>query len=131
MKLAEDQSSKPPKSSVRLADVDQGWVRSPKQICRVQAPEEISRKGENNRIVRARRGEATLAQFARKLGISDSTLQRLEIGGQNIGVDTLERTLDRLKCPAAEVFGEHRAVNDLPPRRFEVPRENRCPRLPG
>ena len=46
-----------------------------------------------------------MAQYARKLGISDSTLQRLEIGEQNITVDTLEGILDRLKCSVVDVFG--------------------------
>ena len=56
------------------------------------------------KFLRAKRGDETLAQYARKLGISDSTLQRLEIGEQNITVDTLERILDRLKCSVVEVF---------------------------
>ncbi len=53
-----------------------------------------------------KRGELTLALFAKKLGISDSTLQRLEIGEQNITVDTLEKIVDRLKCSMAEVFND-------------------------
>ena len=57
-------------------------------------------------FLRAKRGEETLAQYARKLGISDSTLQRLEVGQQNITVDTLEQIIDRLKCSVSEVFGD-------------------------
>ena len=56
--------------------------------------------------MRGKRGEETLAQYAKKLGISDSTLQRLEIGEQNITVDTLEQIIDRLKCSMSEVFNE-------------------------
>ncbi len=58
------------------------------------------------KFLRAKRGDETLAQYAKKLGISDSTLQRLEIGEQNITVDTLENIIDRLKCSVSEVFGE-------------------------
>ena len=54
--------------------------------------------------LRARRGDQTLAQFARKIGISDSTLQRLEIGEQNITIDTLERLLGRMKCDLRDIF---------------------------
>ncbi len=57
------------------------------------------------KFLRGKRGEETLAQYARKLGISDSTLQRLEIGEQNITVDTLEQIIDRLKCSISDVFG--------------------------
>jgi len=56
-------------------------------------------------FLRKQRGDATLSQFARKLGISDSTLQRLEIGQQNITIDTLEGILARLKCAIEDVFG--------------------------
>ena len=58
------------------------------------------------KFLRAQRGEDTLARYAKKLGISDSTLQRLEIGEQNITVDTLEQILDRLKCSISDVFGK-------------------------
>lgn len=44
-------------------------------------------------------------QFARKLGISDSTLQRVEIGQQNITIDSLEQILSRLGVSIGEVFG--------------------------
>jgi transcriptional regulator with XRE-family HTH domain len=57
-------------------------------------------------FLREKRGDLTLAQFAKKLGLSDSTLQRLEIGEQNITIDSLERILDRLKCSTADIFKE-------------------------
>ena len=56
--------------------------------------------------MRKKRGEETLAQSARKPGILDSTLQRLEIGEQNITFDVLELIIDRLKCSVAEVFDD-------------------------
>ena len=55
--------------------------------------------------LRKQRGDKSLLAFARKLGISDSTLQRLEIAEQNITIDTLEQIVDRLKCDLSDVFG--------------------------
>jgi DNA-binding Xre family transcriptional regulator len=46
----------------------------------------------------------TYAQFARKVGLSSSTLQRLEMGEQNITIDTLEALVGRLKCKVADVL---------------------------
>ena len=57
-------------------------------------------------FLREKRGDLTLSQFARKLAISDSTLQRLEIGQQNITIDTLEQIMERLKCSVTDVFGK-------------------------
>ena len=56
------------------------------------------------KFLRDKRGELTLLQFARKLGISDSTLQRLEIGDQNITLKSLQRIVDRLNCEMADIF---------------------------
>jgi transcriptional regulator with XRE-family HTH domain len=58
------------------------------------------------RFLRTKRGSLTLQQFARKLGVSDSTLQRLEMGEQNITLKTLEQVIDRLKCRVTDVFRE-------------------------
>jgi DNA-binding Xre family transcriptional regulator len=57
-------------------------------------------------FLRKRRGDLTYRQFSRKMGISDSTLQRLEIGAQNVTLKTLEQICDRLKCGISEMFGE-------------------------
>ena len=56
------------------------------------------------KFLREKRGELTLKQFARKLGISDSTLQRVEIGDQNITIKSLQQIVDRLNCEVAEIF---------------------------
>ncbi len=45
-----------------------------------------------------------LSAYARKLGISSSSLHRMEMGEQNVTLAALERLLDRLKCNAADVF---------------------------
>lgn len=55
-------------------------------------------------FLRKRRGNLTLPAFARKLGISSSSLHRMELGEQNVTLTTLDRVLKRLKCNAAEVF---------------------------
>jgi DNA-binding Xre family transcriptional regulator len=55
-------------------------------------------------FLRKRRGEMTLPVYARKLGISSSSLHRMEMGEQNVTLTTLERLLKRLKCSAADVF---------------------------
>jgi DNA-binding Xre family transcriptional regulator len=46
----------------------------------------------------------TLPAFARKLGISSSSLHRMEMGEQNVTLTTLERLLKRLKCSVVDVF---------------------------
>ncbi len=57
-------------------------------------------------FLRKRRGSLTYQQFSRKIGISDSTLQRLEMGEQNVTLKTLEQICGRLKCKVADLFGE-------------------------
>ncbi len=57
-------------------------------------------------FLRKRRGELTYQQFSRKVGISDSTLHRMEIGEQNVTLKTLEQICERLKCTISELFGE-------------------------
>ena len=61
---------------------------------------------ELGRFLRRKRGDLTYQQFARKLGVSDSSLQRMELGEQNVTLATLEQILDRLKCSVSEVFKE-------------------------
>ena len=48
----------------------------------------LSLRKQLGQFLRKRRGDMTLAQFARKLGISTSSLQRLEIGEQNVTLDS-------------------------------------------
>lgn len=55
-------------------------------------------------FLRKQRGDATYAQFARRLGISDSTLHRLELGQQNVTLNTLEVLADKLKCRISDIF---------------------------
>ena len=48
----------------------------------------------------------TYAEFARKLGVSVSSLHRMEMGEQNVTLTTLEHLLGRLKCNLVDVFGD-------------------------
>ena len=56
------------------------------------------------RFLRQKRGELTLSVYARKLGISSSSLHRMEMGEQNVTLITLEQLLKRLKCRVSDVF---------------------------
>lgn len=56
-------------------------------------------------FLRKRRGELSYPAFARKLGISSSSLHRMEMAEQNVTLKTLEHLLKRLKCNAQDVFG--------------------------
>jgi putative transcriptional regulator len=55
-------------------------------------------------FLRKRRGDLTYAQFSKKLGISDSTLHRIELGQQNVTLKTLEQIARRLRCRIPDIF---------------------------
>lgn len=57
-------------------------------------------------FLRTARGESTFAQFEKRMGISASTLHRIEIGEQNVTLDTQEVIMDRLKVSMSEIFGD-------------------------
>jgi len=50
------------------------------------------------------RGQQTQGEFARKLGISRATLNRLESATQNVTLKTLEQLTKSLKCSIADLF---------------------------
>lgn len=56
-------------------------------------------------FLRQKRGEQTYAQFARRLGVSVSSLQRMENGAQNVTLDTLDKIARRLKASLGDIFG--------------------------
>lgn len=56
------------------------------------------------RRVRKLRGDESLDRFARKLGISKSSLQRIEMGEQNLTITTLEGIAFRLKISLSELL---------------------------
>ncbi len=55
-------------------------------------------------FLRKKRGNLSYPAFARKLGISSSSLHRMEMGEQNVTLKTLEFLLKRLKCRAGDIF---------------------------
>jgi transcriptional regulator with XRE-family HTH domain len=54
--------------------------------------------------IRALRGDKTQDAFARKLGISQATLARLESGAQNTTIKTLQQICKALRCDIGELF---------------------------
>ena len=56
------------------------------------------------RNIRARRGDLSLRDFSRKLGVSKSELHRIESGLQNVSISTIELLCARLKCGIADLF---------------------------
>ena len=50
------------------------------------------------------RGEEPQLQFSKKLGISNSSLNRMEQGEQNVSLKTLETLCKRLKCDVGDLF---------------------------
>jgi DNA-binding Xre family transcriptional regulator len=57
-------------------------------------------------FLRKRRGDLTLPAYARKIGISSSSLHRMEMAEQNVTLKTLEQLLKRLNCQIADVFDD-------------------------
>ncbi len=56
------------------------------------------------KFLRKKRGDLTYLQFSRRLGISASTLHRMERGEQNVTLETLEQIMARLKCCLDDIF---------------------------
>ena len=52
------------------------------------------------------RGEMSFTKFEKKMGISASTLHRIEMCDQNVTLDTLEDIMARLKASMVEIFPE-------------------------
>jgi len=54
--------------------------------------------------IRTLRSDRTQTAFARKLGISQATLARLESGAQNTTIKTLQQITKSLKCKVGDLF---------------------------
>ena len=54
--------------------------------------------------LKARRGSMTQGEFARKLGISRATLNRLENGNQNTTLKTLNQITKSQRCDIGDLF---------------------------
>ena len=57
------------------------------------------------RFLRQQRGTQTFAQFARKLGVSGSTLNRIENGQGSTTLRLVQQFLKALRCDYEDVFG--------------------------
>jgi transcriptional regulator with XRE-family HTH domain len=55
-------------------------------------------------FLKRKRGDQTFEQFARKIGLSDSTLQRIEMMEQNVTIDTIQHIVSRLRCKISDIF---------------------------
>ena len=64
----------------------------------------VSLQKQLGRFLRQKRGNLSLPAYARKLGISSSSLHRMEMGEQNVTLKTLEQLLRRLNCRLNQVF---------------------------
>ena len=56
--------------------------------------------------LRTLRGDMPQRPFARKLGVSVATLNRLESCQQNVTLNTIEKLCVRLKCGIGDLFAE-------------------------
>jgi transcriptional regulator with XRE-family HTH domain len=67
--------------------------------------------------IRQARGTESQRDFARRLGISKSSLHRIEMSEQNVGVDMIELFCQRLKCGLLDLFPpEADDPHEAPPR---------------
>jgi len=57
-------------------------------------------------FLKKQRGNQTYQQFARKIGLSDSTLQRIEMMEQNVTIDTIQHIVTRLRCRISDIFSD-------------------------
>jgi putative transcriptional regulator len=56
--------------------------------------------------LRTLRGDLPQLRFSKKIGISNASLNRIEIGRQNVTLEMLETLCARLKCDVGDLFSE-------------------------
>ena len=56
------------------------------------------------KFVRAQRGDDTIREFSRKVGLSRATLNNLENQTQNVTLDTLEHLCRVFRCEIQDLF---------------------------
>lgn len=61
--------------------------------------------------LRARRGELKQGEFAKKLGVSRATLNRLENGGQNTTLKTLDQIVRSQRCDIGDLFKDYKKAD--------------------
>jgi DNA-binding Xre family transcriptional regulator len=57
------------------------------------------------KFLRAKRGDLSYLQFSDKMGLTASSLYRIERGKQSVTLGTLEKICERLNCQVSEIFG--------------------------
>jgi len=57
-------------------------------------------------FLKKQRGDQTYAAFSRKLGMTASSLFRLERCEQSITLSRLQQIMERLKCELTDIFGK-------------------------
>ncbi len=65
--------------------------------------------------LKGRRGDMSLRDFARRIGISKSELHRMELGEQNVSLSTIELICRKLKCDITELFSNLRTDSENDP----------------
>lgn len=55
--------------------------------------------------MRHRRGGLSIRDFAKKTGLSKTSLQRIENEEQNVTIDTLEHLCKKFKCEPGDLLG--------------------------
>jgi hypothetical protein len=68
----------------------------------------IFRSEQLGSFLKKTRSEQTFAQFSKKIGISSSTLLRIELGEQNLTLDTREHIMTGSKCCWARFSGNRK-----------------------
>ncbi|MCK5747368.1 MAG: helix-turn-helix transcriptional regulator [Oricola sp.] len=54
--------------------------------------------------IRALRGKQTQKAFARRVGLNQSSVNRIEQGRQNVTIDTLQQLCTRLRCRPGDLL---------------------------
>jgi transcriptional regulator with XRE-family HTH domain len=57
-------------------------------------------------FLRKQRGELSVLSFAKKTGLSHTTLRRIEQGEQSLSLDKVQTVIDKLKIKLSDVFPE-------------------------
>ena len=59
---------------------------------------------ELGKFLRKARGELSYAQFSKKVGVSHTTLHRLERGEHHLTLNKLETVMNKLKIKLSDIF---------------------------
>lgn len=58
--------------------------------------------------LRAMRGRETQSTFARRAGMNQASINRIEQGQQNVTLDTLEKLCKRFKCSVSDLLEKNK-----------------------